>query len=444
MASYMVNGQRSTVNNPEAITLYELNSLVRNMLELDLPETYWVQAELSEVRVNNGHCYVEFVQKDKRGNGLVAKARGTVWRSVFATLKPYFEQATGQLFTAGIKVLVEVSVSFHELYGYSLNVVDIDPSYTMGDMARKRQEIIRQLEEEGVLNLNKELDMPVLPKRVAVISSATAAGFGDFSRQLADNAGGFYFHAELFPAVMQGDEVEQSVLAALGSIYDRESEFDVVVIIRGGGAVSDLTGFDTYDLAAAVAQFPLPIITGIGHERDDTVLDLVSHTRVKTPTAAAEYLIGLMQQAADELSELSTRLNQGVAWLIASNKELLVRLQSKIPAKAIQRVADGKLYLQRVRQRILQGAMSQVNRKRQSLPQLSHLIQVAQAQAEKQRYQLMLMRQKVADASPDKLLARGYSITLRHGRVVKDASLLKPGDEIVTRLKQGEAVSIVK
>ena len=444
MASYMVNGQRSTVNNPEAISLYELNSLVRNMLELDLPETYWVQAELSEVRVNNGHCYVEFVQKDKRGNGLVAKARGTVWRSVFATLKPYFEQATGQLFTAGIKVLVEVSVSFHELYGYSLNVVDIDPSYTMGDMARKRQEIIRQLEEEGVLNLNKELDMPVLPKRVAVISSATAAGFGDFSRQLADNAGGFYFHAELFPAVMQGDEVEQSVLAALGSIYDRESEFDVVVIIRGGGAVSDLTGFDTYDLAAAVAQFPLPIITGIGHERDDTVLDLVSHTRVKTPTAAAEYLIGLMQQAADELSELSTRLNQCVAWLIASNKELLVRLQSKIPAKAIQRVADGKLYLQRVSQRILQGAMSQVNRKRQSLPQLSHLIQVAQAQAEKQRYQLMLMRQKVADASPDKLLARGYSITLRHGRVVKDASLLKPGDEIVTRLKQGEAVSIVK
>ena len=440
----MVNVQRSTFNNSEAITLLELNSLVRETLELSLPETYWVQAELSEVRVNNGHCYVEFVQKETRGNGLVAKARGTIWRNVFATLKPYFEKTTGQIFTAGIKVLVEVSVSFHELYGYSLSVVDIDPSYTMGDMARKRQEIIRQLEEDGVLNLNKELEMPVLPKRVAVISSATAAGFGDFSRQLVDNVGGFYFHTELFPAIMQGDGVEQSVLAALGRIYDRENEFDVVVIIRGGGAVSDLTGFDTYELAAAVAQFPLPIITGIGHERDDTVLDLVSHTRVKTPTAAAEYLIGLMQQASDELSALSLRMNQGVAYLIASNKELLMHLQSRIPAKAIQRVADGKLYLQRVNQRLLQVAMSQVNQKRQSLPQLPHLIQVAQAQVEKQRYQLMLMRQKVTDASPDKLLARGYSITLKKGKVVKDASQLRPGDEIVTRLKQGETVSIVK
>ena len=428
----------------EPITLYELNELVKQTLELGMPDTYWVQAELSEVRVNSGHCYVEFVQKDRRSNSLVAKARGVIWRNVYAALKPYFEQTTGQLLTAGIKVQVEVSVSFHELYGYSLTVTDIDPSYTMGDMARKRQEILRQLQEEGVLELNKELEMPMLPQRIAVISSATAAGYGDFSNQLSNNARGFYFHTELFPAIMQGDGVEQSILQALDDIYAREQEFDVVVIIRGGGATSDLTGFDTYNLAAAVAQFPLPVITGIGHERDDTVIDMVSHTRVKTPTAAAEFLIGRMQEAADELAFLAQRLNKGVSLLIYESKESLLRLQTRIPAKAMQRVADGKLYLQNAKHRILQGAMTQVSRQRQALPPLQLLLQMAIPQVERCRYQLMLLRQKVVDASPDKLLTKGYSITLKNGKVVKDANLLKTGDEIVTRLKQGEITSIVK
>ena len=428
----------------EPVTLYELNELVRETLELGMPNTYWVQAELSEVRVNNGHCYVEFVQKDKRGNSLIAKARGNIWRNVFAILKPTFERATGQLFTAGISVLVEVNVTFHELYGYSLNVIDIDPSYTVGDMVRRRQEILQKLEEEGVLNLNKELDMPLLPKRIAVISSATAAGYGDFSNQLANNAGGFYFHTELFPAIMQGDGVEQSVLRALGQICDRADQFDAVVIIRGGGATSDLTGFDTYNLAAVVAQFPLPVITGIGHERDDTVLDMVAHTRVKTPTAAAEFLIGRMQAVADTLADLSQRLHKGVSLMLYANKEFLLRLQTRIPTKAMQRIADGKLYLQHAKHRILQGAMSQVSRQQQALPSLQQLLQVAIPQVEKRRYQLMLLQQQVTAASPDKLLAKGYSITLKDGKVVKDASQLHPGDEIVTRLKQGQAISIVK
>lgn len=428
----------------QPITLYELNELVKLTLELGMPKNYWVQAELSEVRINNGHCYVEFVQKDKRGNSLVAKARGVIWRNVYTALKPYFEHATGQQFTAGIKVLVEVSVSFHELYGYSLTVTDIDPSYTLGDMARKRQEILRQLEADGVLHLNKELEMPFLPKRIAVISSVTAAGYGDFYDQLSNNAEGFYFHVELFPAIMQGVGVEQSILQALDNIYAREEEFDVVVIIRGGGATSDLTGFDTYPLAAAVAQFPLPIITGIGHERDDTILDMVSHTRVKTPTAAAEFLIGQMQLAADELTDLAQRLNKGVNLLLYENKELLLRLQALIPAKAMQRVSDGRLYLQNAKHRILQGAMTQVSCQRQALPLLSHLMQMAIPQVEKRRYQLMLLQQKMTDASPERLLAKGYSITLNNGKVVKDAKSLKPGDEITTRLKQGEITSIVQ
>ena len=261
----------------DSLSLLELNSLVRRSLEQCLPDEYWIQAELSDVRSNTtGHCYLEFVQKDPRSNNLVAKARGMIWNNIYRLLKPYFEESTGQLFTSGIKVLVKVTVQFHELYGYSLTVLDIDPAYTLGDMARRRREILLQLEEEGVLTLNKELEMPVLPQRVAVISSATAAGYGDFCHQLQHNPGGFYFYTELFPALMQGNQVEESVLVALDRINARINEFDVVVIIRGGGATSDLSGFDTYLLAAACAQFPLPIITGIGHERDDTVLDSVA------------------------------------------------------------------------------------------------------------------------------------------------------------------------
>ena len=251
----------------QALSLHELNGLVKRSICACMPDTYWVQAELSDVRTNySGHCYLEFIQKDAGGNNLIAKARGTIWSNIFKMLKPYFEQETGQAFTSGIKVLVQVTVEFHELYGYSLTVLDIDPTYTVGDMERKRREILRQLEEEGVIDLNKELDMPMLPQRVAVISSATAAGYGDFCNQLMNNPRGYGFRTELFPAIMQGERVEESVLSALDAIYSRMDEFDVVVIIRGGGATSDLSGFDTYMLAASCAQFPLPIITGIDQE----------------------------------------------------------------------------------------------------------------------------------------------------------------------------------
>ena len=236
----------------QALSLYELNGLVKRSIRSCLPDTYWVQAELSDVRSNySGHCYLEFIQKDASGNNLIAKARGTIWSNIYKMLKPYFEQETGQAFTSGIKVLVQVSVEFHELYGYSLTVLDIDPTYTVGDMERKRREILRQLEEEGVIDLNKELEMPMLPQRIAVISSATAAGYGDFCNQLANNPRGYGFRTELFPAIMQGERVEESILSALDAINNRLEEFDVVVIIRGGGATSDLSGFDTYLLAAS-------------------------------------------------------------------------------------------------------------------------------------------------------------------------------------------------
>lgn len=408
----------------DSLSLLELNSLVRRSLEQCLPDEYWIQAELSDVRSNTtGHCYLEFVQKDPRSNNLVAKARGMIWSNIYRLLKPYFEETTGQLFTSGIKVLVKVTVQFHELYGYSLTVLDIDPAYTLGDMARRRREILMQLEEEGVLTLNKELEMPVLPQRIAVISSATAAGYGDFCHQLQHNPGGFFFYTELFPALMQGNQVEESVLAALDRINDRVNDFDVVVIIRGGGATSDLSGFDTYLLAAACAQFPLPVITGIGHERDDTVLDSVAHTRVKTPTAAAELLIHRITESADHLEELSARLQQGAYALLEQEGRRLEMIQIRIPNLVHRKLTDARFDL---------------------LAAGKDLAQATQTLLSRHRHRLELLQQRVADASPDKLLNRGYSITLKDGKAVTDAASLNPGDQLVTRLAKGSFTSEVR
>ena len=411
------------MNRMEALSLYDLNALVRRSLEQCLPDEYWVQAELSDVRTNStGHCYLEFIQKDPRSNNLIAKARGTIWANVYRLLKPYFEESTGQAFVSGIKVLVQVTVSFHELYGYSLTVQDIDPTYTLGDMARRRREILKQLEEEGVLTLNKELEMPVLPQRIAVVSSPTAAGYGDFCHQLKNNPRGFFFHTELFPALMQGDRVEESVLSALDAILNRQEDFDAVVIIRGGGATSDLSGFDTYLLAAACTQFPLPIITGIGHERDDTVLDSVAHTRVKTPTAAAEYLINCMDLAADELEVLISQLHESVRSRLTEEHRKLISYRNRIPSAVVRRVSDAKLALLTTRKDISLAVQTSLSR---------------------QRHRLELLQQRLADASPEKILARGYSITLKDGKVVKNAAMLNEEDEIITRFYRGDVASVI-
>ena len=408
----------------QALSLYELNGLVKRTIRDRMSETCWVQAELSDVRSNySGHCYLEFIQKDASGNNLIAKARGTIWSNIYKMLKPYFEQETGQAFASGIKVLVRVSVDFHELYGYSLTVLDIDPTYTVGDMERKRREILRLLEEEGVIDLNKELEMPVLPQRIAVISSATAAGYGDFCNQLSNNPRGYGFYTELFPAIMQGERVEESIIAALDAIYARLEAFDVVVIIRGGGATSDLSGFDTYELAANCAQFPLPIITGIGHERDDTVIDLIAHTRVKTPTAAAAFLVACMDQVADRLDNLSFRLQQGVRNRLLWEHRRIEGLKQRIPSSAYKRISDAKYGLLAAN-RDLQMAT------RQFLSMKKH--------------RLELLQQRLNDALPEKQLARGYSITLKNGKAVKDASALKEGDTLVTLLYKGKVESVIK
>ena len=421
------------------LSLYELNALVRQSVRLCMPDAYWVQAELSDVRTNySGHCYLEFVQKDPKSNALLAKARGIVWSNVFRELKPYFERETGQAFVAGLKVLVKVTVDFHELYGYSLTVSDIDPTYTLGDMAKRRREILQRLEEEGVLTLNKELDLPELAQRIAVISSPTAAGYGDFCDQLERNAFGFVFYTKLFPAVMQGEQVEASIIRALNRINAEAGRWDVVVIIRGGGATSDLSGFDTYELATNCAQFPIPIITGIGHERDDTVIDMVAHTRVKTPTAAAEFLINHLRETADRLEQYASFFYQEVPGWLGEQKERLERFVARIPARVQMRLQNEGFRQERLVKRIHLAWQTRVMRETYRL-QLDGRLNVAlQSRLQREGGRLQLLEQQVKAASPELLLQKGYSITLKNGKAVTDASALHPGDEVVTRVAKGE------
>ena len=421
-----------------ALSLVELNGLVRQSIRTCLPDEYWVQAELSDVRANySGHCYLEFVQKDPKSNALLAKARGIIWSNVYMRLRPYFERETGQAFVSGIKVLVKVTVDFHELYGYSLTVVDIDPTYTLGDMARRRREILKRLEDEGVLTLNKELDFPYLTQRIAVISSATAAGYGDFYNQLFHNAWGFVFYVRLFPAIMQGDKVEETIIRALEQIYQEIDHWDAVVIIRGGGATSDLSGFDTYELAAHCAQFPLPVITGIGHERDDTVLDMVSHTRVKTPTAAAEFLISRMREVAEELESYREQIRQGVPERLEREKERLDRWVSRIPGKVLMRLQAEQFRQENLARRMQMAWQTRLVHEQYRLQLSQRLTQAVTARLQKEEHRLELLEQQVKAASPEVLLKKGYSITLKNGKAVTDASELQPGDEVQTRLAKG-------
>lgn len=422
----------------QVLSLYELNGLVRRSIQACLPDEYWVQAELSDVRSNySGHCYLELVQKDPKSNSLVAKARGMIWSNVFFRLKFYFEEETGQAFVSGIKVLVKVTVGFHELYGFSLTIIDIDPTYTLGDMARRRKEILNRLDAEGILTLNKELDFPELPQRIAVISSATAAGYGDFCNQLEKNIYGFQFFTCLFPAVMQGDKVESSIIAALDAINAEIDNWDVVVIIRGGGATSDLSGFDTYDLAANCAQFPLPIITGIGHERDDTVLDMISHTRVKTPTAAAEFLIARFVEVAGRLEKCVSFLHERVPLLLRRQADLLDKWVARIPARVQMRLQDEHFVQERFVTRLDKALHTRLLNEQYRLELESRLQRVWSLYVVKEQHRLEMLAQQVKSASPDVLLKKGYSITLKNGKAVTDISVLEEGDELVTRVANG-------
>lgn len=443
----MANNRITNGEGREELSLSELNNRVRNAINRSFPDTCWVRAEMSDVRVNqsSGHCYLEFVEKNPLTGQLSAKARGSIWAKTFRMLKPYFELETGRPFVSGLKVLVQVIVEFHELYGYSLTVVDIDPAYTLGEMVRKRMEIIRQLQEEGVFTLNKELSLPLLPQRIAVITSATAAGYEDFLNQLAANRAGYVFYPRLFPAVMQGEKTEGSVIAALERIYQYADHFDVVVIIRGGGATSDLSSFDSYLLAANCAQFPLPILTGIGHERDDTVVDLVAHTRMKTPTAVAEFLIGRMEETGTELLGLQQAASGLATQLLLREKTYLQLAASRLPSLTQSWIERSRSSLQMLTANLPAWVSGLTGRCRTDLERCQMRLSAAsKARTEEEKRQLELMEQFVKMASPQYILQRGYSLTLQHGKIVKQAALLRPGDLLTTRFADGEVESLIK
>lgn len=405
-------------------TLSELNGLVRQSLEKALPETYWVTGELLQGGVGNGgHFYGELVGKDECDGRIVAKARLNIWASQFVRLRARFEMETGQTLRAGLKLQLLVRVSFHEQYGYSLVGVDIDSTYTLGDLARQRREILARLEQEGILHDNQTLSLPRMLNRIAVISSATAAGYGDFCDQLLRNDYGLRFTAKLFPALMQGLRTEDSVLQAMACVMDEVERWDALVIIRGGGATSDLADFESYALASAVAQFPIPVIVGIGHDRDETVLDYVAHTRVKTPTAAAAFLVDHQKEEILSLGDFEARIMDAASLRLQREQQRLDRLATLVP-----------MLFTRMKDRVEHNLALLEQR----------LATSAQRRVERETSRMQLLEQRLQLLDPKRLLQLGYSITTCNGMLVRDASQLKTGDELTTQLEQGTIQSTVK
>lgn len=469
----------------QKLTLFELTLQIKDALNRAIPGTVWVVAEISELKENrNGHCYLELVEKE--GNEILARARATIWSYTYRILKPYFETTTGRFFTHGIKVLVQVSVEYHPAYGLSLNIKDIDPAYTVGDMALQRREIIERLQNEGVFDMNKELELPLVPQKIAVISSGTAAGYQDFINQLENNPLGIKFYTHLFEAYMQGAEAVPSIISALDRIFDYEDFFDAVAIIRGGGATADLSSFDNYDLAFHVTQFPLPVVTGIGHEKDDTIIDLVAHTRMKTPTAVAEFFISGAERFYERLAALEEEVVQVVRDTVASKKEQLEDFAGNIHRIAgnfineknrhlvktgnslqqqVSRFAFNKKYELNNLKHDLNSAVSvwkvetrnAMDRQRRILKRVVHEALLKETadfnrlkEAVKHKSIRFLTKEQerilrndnlVRLLNPENVLKRGYTLTLKEGKIVKSVIPLHLNDEIETRFADGKVKS---
>ena len=405
------------------MTLYELNHIVRSVLESSLDEEYWVEGEFADASVGfGGHFYGELVQKDEQGRNIVARARITCWARNYNIISLRFQKETGETLRRGLQVKLLVRVTFHEQYGYALNIIDADSTFTLGDMARRRREILNQLQEDGIINDNKELPLPRLLRRIAVVSSATAAGYGDFQNQLLNNDYGLHFQTQLFPAVMQGQHVPESVIAALEGILQAGEPFDLVVIIRGGGATGDLCDFDSYPLAACIAQYPLPVVVGIGHERDETVLDFVAHTRVKTPTAAAAFIIEHQAQEVALLDDLYRRILRSAENSILNARQRLEHIQKVLP--------------------LLFAGFK--DRQERQMELLTHrLVTAMERRWEQENHRQALLQKRLEGLDPRILLQRGYSITTCGGRVVRSPKDVAEGEVITTSLQEGEIYSKV-
>ncbi len=432
-------------NTAKALTLYELNNILAECVHISLPNSYWVEAELSSVREAGGHCYMELVQKDDISRTPIAKASAICWRNVWGSLRLDFEHITGQQFKAGIKVMLKVHANFHEAFGFSWIVSDINPEYTIGDMVRRRNEIIKKLKEEGVFDLQKELSIPMFAQRIAVISSAGAAGYEDFCTHLRENSNNFFFDVHLFPAIMQGEQVEASVIAALNQIYEQVENYDVVVIIRGGGATSDLTGFDTLALSENVANFPLPIITGIGHERDESIVDMVANTRVKTPTAAAALLVDNLQNVWLRIEKANASLRQRVHYILEFEQNRILRLSEKLPILSNTYISRKEADLKSCHVALKHAVLQQITSSTQKVEGLYEILRKGfrQCIAHEQQHLLILEKQMTL-LDPKQLLKRGYSITTHNGKILMSSRQLKDGDVVETTFASGKVKSIIQ
>ena len=386
----------------QVISLYALTALIHRTIDQGLPGAYLVIAEIQSMSVNrSGHAYLDLVEKSENGERIISQARATIWAGQFRMIKAYFETTTGRMLQPGIKIMVKAKVTYHEIYGLSLNITDILPEYTAGEIAMQRQRTINQLKSEGIFDMNKGLPLPKLVQRIAVISSATAAGYGDFTKQLTGNPYGYTFRSTLFEAVVQGDGAAASIIQQLDCIAEIRDEFDCVVIIRGGGSKTDLACFDQIAICQHICQFPLPIITGIGHDRDESIADLVANTPLKTPTAVAQFLIDR-----------------------AHNCDLALNATSAAIMRKISMAMSGKMsYIDRAWDRI-------VNRIRNRIVQAQARIQMAEA--------------RIESSNPERILRRGYTYIMIDGKPITSAQQLKKGQSITTVFHDGNVTSTVE
>ena len=384
-----------------SISLYELNKQIGTVVKTALSSSVWVHAEISSISVQRvGHCYIELIEKDEKNGNIIAKSRANIWANIYKGISAYFLAETGKTLAAGMKVAFCVDVTFHEVYGISLNVVDIDPTYTLGESARRKAQVIKRLEDDGIIDMNKLLSIKPLIKNIAVISAEGAAGYGDFVHQLLGNKYGYAYNVELFNSTMQGEKAEASILSSLDRVLARLEEFDVLVMIRGGGATSDLDCFDGYDLSASLAQFPLPVLTGIGHTRDVSVVDMVANQPLKTPTAVADFIVHHTRTLEEKIDSYVALLYQSVTSLLDKNSRRLDQCLTLLPLYA-SRMLDKKLHA------------------------------------------LELMERTLQQMSPEAALRKGFAIVSKNGKAVKAADL-HPGDEVKITLADGEVDATIK
>ncbi|MBQ5925359.1 MAG: exodeoxyribonuclease VII large subunit [Paludibacteraceae bacterium] len=467
-----------------SLSLYQLNQLIKESLRQVIPTTIWLRAEIHNITTNySGHCYIDLVEKSDFNDQIIAKQRATIWASTYRFLAQKFHQATNSSLQVGMKILVEVSIEFHELYGLSLNVRDIDPTYTLGELQRRRLEIIQRLKNRGLIDKNKQLPMPRLVQRIAVISSPTAAGYADFVHQLQNNPHGFAYSITLFPAIMQGPQTEESILSALSAIEATmgnikncppihrgtsvaegvnnfitegsktknssflisHSSFDIVVIIRGGGATSDLQAFDSEPLAERCANFPLPILTGIGHLRDETILDMVAHHNLKTPTAVAEYIISRTLDVSFFLDEMAEKIQTSIRIRLEKESNYLLLLSAQIPQIVQRQLTQSANHINDLQYRMQLKTADFIAKNRLLLDRKSdQLSALVNQQLQQQQNNLKLIETKLQLLDPQQLLKKGYSFTTHNGKLVTSITQLTPGDTITTTLADGTVNSVVK